>query len=890
MAVLNVHTNVHTFDETRRALQRFGTFLRDGLKHNLTATVDPNGSNTSGTITGSTDDESEGYFAGSFWYNQTSNALFICEDAALGNATWQSLTGATAPISGNSFTTITGDSGSASTTSPTETLNFEGGTQITTTAVAGSPDKVTIDWSAAITNLSDVSAKSGSGSTAILSTITSIASGEILKWDGSDWINNTLAEAGISAVGHTHPGSDISGLTNDALTVGSATGGIESSSILLNTAGTSIASGLVDIDMTGEIIFDLQKGLSWDHNQALAELFVTEPTDVVNRAALVLGVPAGSYCIIADGSLSKTFDPGADIASPVFRIYEGGITPTDYIELRVNSDADSFPLVNWTTGDFTFSGSVNLSGDIVFPEKADHSVATPLAAFGYLWVKSTAPTTLIFTDDTGADTTLGSGGGNAFETIITDPASETLTASASDQLTLKEGSNRIAIDGVAATDVITLDVVEANIDHDALTNFVAGEHLLVGAIDHDLLLNFVAAEHVDWAGAGTGTIHTDNYIEGGAGTDTTALHDDVANEITAITAKTSAAASDEFVMEDSAASFVKKAITFANLEGALTIGSLSGTLQLADLSDVSATTGSGSTVLFNQNPTITIEDSGTSTIIDILNLDRTTSGTAANGIGGSINFKIEDADGGSPVTTARIDVDWEDAAAATRDGRFEVHIRNAGAIQERLRVDTAGVDVTGTLSCTGDLSITASDLLFSATGSTIQANTVIKLTLNANDVTVTPRLIVSDNISFTAGKVIEVGTTDVITLTSTSRVTVDVDLSIGGHAHFGTTLVTQNAGGAFTIDWTDSNKQEVVLTANAGTITFTAPSGPCNVVLKIKQDATGGWGVAAANWPSTVKWPADVAIVTSEGASEYDIVTFFFDGTNYNAMWGKDFS
>ena len=29
-------------------------------------------------------------------------------------------------------------------------------------------------------------------------TITSIASGEVLKWNGSAWINNTLAEAGIA--------------------------------------------------------------------------------------------------------------------------------------------------------------------------------------------------------------------------------------------------------------------------------------------------------------------------------------------------------------------------------------------------------------------------------------------------------------------------------------------------------------------------------------------------------------------------------------------------------------------------------------------------------------------------------------------------------------------
>ena len=40
-------------------------------------------------------------------------------------------------------------------------------------------------------------------------TITTIASGEVLKWNGSAWINQTLAEAGISATGHTHTHADI---------------------------------------------------------------------------------------------------------------------------------------------------------------------------------------------------------------------------------------------------------------------------------------------------------------------------------------------------------------------------------------------------------------------------------------------------------------------------------------------------------------------------------------------------------------------------------------------------------------------------------------------------------------------------------------------------------
>lgn len=43
-------------------------------------------------------------------------------------------------------------------------------------------------------------------------TVTTNSSGEILKWNGSAWVNNTLAEAGISAVGHSHVAADITNL------------------------------------------------------------------------------------------------------------------------------------------------------------------------------------------------------------------------------------------------------------------------------------------------------------------------------------------------------------------------------------------------------------------------------------------------------------------------------------------------------------------------------------------------------------------------------------------------------------------------------------------------------------------------------------------------------
>jgi hypothetical protein len=52
------------------------------------------------------------------------------------------------------------------------------------------------------------------------------------------------------------------------------------------------------------------------------------------------------------------------------------------------------------------------------------------------------------------------------------------------------------------------------------------------------------------------------------GSDSTALHVDIANEITSITAKAAPALADEYVQEDSAAAYVKKATTLGTMLGA----------------------------------------------------------------------------------------------------------------------------------------------------------------------------------------------------------------------------------------------------------------------------------------------------------------------------------
>ncbi|GIW70312.1 MAG: hypothetical protein KatS3mg101_1059 [Patescibacteria group bacterium] len=95
-----------------------------------------------------------------------------------------------------------------------------------------------------------------------------------------------------------------------------------------------------------------------------------------------------------------------------------------------------------------------------------------------------------------------------------------------------------------------------------------------------------------------------------------------------------------------------------------------------------------------------------------------------------------------------------------------------------------------------------------------------------------------------------------------------------------------NSGASATINWTNGNKQKLTLTGNA-TLTFTNPSGACNLILKLVQDATGG---RSPTFPSSVKWVGGSAPTWSTAANAVDIVALYFDGTNYYAQAGIGFA
>lgn len=86
-----------------------------------------------------------------------------------------------------------------------------------------------------------------------------------------------------------------------------------------------------------------------------------------------------------------------------------------------------------------------------------------------------------------------------------------------------------------------------------------------------------------------------------------------------------------------------------------------------------------------------------------------------------------------------------------------------------------------------------------------------------------------------------------------------------------------NSGASVTIDWNNGQKQKITLTDNCG-ISFIAPSGPCNLILKVVQDESGRRGVA---WPIDVKWPCGNTPMLAAAENAINIVSFYWDGENY---------
>ncbi len=95
--------------------------------------------------------------------------------------------------------------------------------------------------------------------------------------------------------------------------------------------------------------------------------------------------------------------------------------------------------------------------------------------------------------------------------------------------------------------------------------------------------------------------------------------------------------------------------------------------------------------------------------------------------------------------------------------------------------------------------------------------------------------------------------------------------------------------GAYPLDWNKGNKQKITM-AGSFTITMTAPtSGVTNLLLKVVQDGTGSRTPTLAAASGGVKWAGGAAPSWSTAINAVDIVTCYWDGSNYYCVGSLNF-
>lgn len=103
---------------------------------------------------------------------------------------------------------------------------------------------------------------------------------------------------------------------------------------------------------------------------------------------------------------------------------------------------------------------------------------------------------------------------------------------------------------------------------------------------------------------------------------------------------------------------------------------------------------------------------------------------------------------------------------------------------------------------------------------------------------------------------------------------------------FNSEISNGNSGSSFTVNWTSGSRQTLTINAATATLSFTAPIGVSSLLLRVVQDATGGRLVI---WPSTVQWVSGAPPVLSTGANAVDIISLYWNGTNYYSTYGLSF-
>lgn len=128
----------------------------------------------------------------------------------------------------------------------------------------------------------------------------------------------------------------------------------------------------------------------------------------------------------------------------------------------------------------------------------------------------------------------------------------------------------------------------------------------------------------------------------------------------------------------------------------------------------------------------------------------------------------------------------------------------------------------------------------------------------------------------------------IVTATSNNAITVPQ------YGNQGTWTKAQNVqstspafGTPLTFDLTASNCQHITATSNFVVLTPTGAVSGGTYIIRIAQDGTGN---RVVTWPATFKWPGGSIPALSTAASAVDLLTMYYDGTNFLCTLQKAYS
>lgn len=103
---------------------------------------------------------------------------------------------------------------------------------------------------------------------------------------------------------------------------------------------------------------------------------------------------------------------------------------------------------------------------------------------------------------------------------------------------------------------------------------------------------------------------------------------------------------------------------------------------------------------------------------------------------------------------------------------------------------------------------------------------------------------------------------------------------------YSSTIQTLTDGATITWNANSGCQATVTLGGTGRTLTVSNPIAGSFYIIKIVQ-GTGG-SKTIGTWPTNTKWPGGTAPTLTTTAGSVDIVSFWYDGTNYNAVYSLD--